>query len=106
MAIVEQTFHGGACTRDVRHDRTNRVHSSCDIRDRVFGAGRPLDIGEEEDPAFSLEPAPQFPGNTGLAHAPLSGEKHVVSIPDPVFQYLQLGLPVKKIAAADPAARR
>ena len=82
------------------------MYGLCDIRDGILRAGSPLDIGEEEDPTRGLEPSPKLSGNTGLSHAPLSGQQYVVAVPDPPFQYLQLGIAIEKVVAAYPAASR
>ena len=57
-----------------------------DVRDYILGAGRALDIGEEKYPALSLELAAEFSNDTGLSHAPLPGQQHMVAILDQPFQ--------------------
>ena len=83
--VAQPAFHPGG---KARRDRADGMHGPCYIRDCVFRAGRSLDIGEEEDPTFGLKPPPELLGNTGLSHAPLSGQQYVVAVADPRLQYL------------------
>ena len=101
--VAYPAFYRGCKTK---RDVANRMHGPCDICDCVFRAGRSLDVGEEEDPTFSLKPLPELSGNTSLPHAPLSGQQHVVAVADPRLQYPQLALAIEKVVAAYPAAGR
>ena len=89
---------------ETRRDWANRVSRLGDAGDRVLRVGCPLYIGKEEDPSIGFEPLPEFPGDAGLSHAPLSSQEGVVAIANPRFEYLQFGLAIEKIVAADPAA--
>ena len=50
------------------------MHSLGDGCNRVLSTGRSFDVGEEENPTIALKASPEFPKDTGLSHAPLSGE--------------------------------
>ena len=60
----------------------DRMRSSCDFSNDIFGAGRTFNISEKENPALSLEPASKFLGDAGLAHASLAGQQHMVAVFD------------------------
>ena len=75
-----------------------------DASDRVLRVGCSLYIGKEKDPSIGFEPLPEFPGDAGLSHAPLSSQEGVVAIANPRFEYPYFGLTIEKIVAADPAA--
>ena len=91
---------------ETRFERANRVRRFCNVGDYILRAGRAFDICKEEYPSFGFQPAAEFMGNTGLAHAPLTGQQYVVALADSRFQYLQLGFVVEKVGAIHPASSR
>ena len=99
--VAHPPFHPDG---ETRRDRANRMYRPRDIRDRILRAVCSFNIGEEVDPAFGLEPPPEFLDNTGLSHAPLSGQQNVIAVSDLRFQYLQLAITIEKVAAAYPTA--
>ena len=74
------------------------------VGDNVLRAGRVFDIREKERPSLGLKSVPEFLGDAGLSHAPLSGEQDVVAAANPRFEHLQLGFAVEKIIASHPTA--
>ena len=72
---------------EARQDRACWLERSCEAGDHVPLAGCPFDIGEEEDPSLRLQPPAELSGDARLAHAPLSGQQHVIAVADPRFQH-------------------
>ena len=64
------------------------MHGLCDGCNRVLGASRSFDVGEEKDPTFTLKASPELPEDAGLSHAPLSGKQQVVVVLGSRLQYL------------------
>ena len=115
IAVVHQDIERiGDTSGRVVHDRgihafevAPRIRSEDllgDAGDRVLRVACSLYIGKEEDPSIGFKPPPEFLGDAGLAHAPLSSQESVVAIANPRLEYLQFGLAIEKIVAADPAA--
>jgi hypothetical protein len=69
----------------------------CDVGNHVLRAGRVLYVGGEHYPsAGPREPPSELSRNARLAHAPLSGQQHMIAVSNALLQDAEFGVSVEK----------
>ena len=82
-ATFEETSKVGSETGG---NRLNRMRCTRDFGNRILRAGCSFDVTEKKNPFLVRKLAAEFLDDTGLSHAPLSGQQHMVPVLNQPFQ--------------------